>query len=254
MRWAAAAFVAASLVGCAERPPADDPDAVAEYEQINDPLEPMNRVIFDFNNSVDTVFLRPLAHAYRFAVPPFGRDRVSDFLDNLNAPVVFANDMLQGNFKLASRTLERFALNSSFGVLGIMDVAKPMELPGHDADFGQTLGVWGFGSGPYLVLPIFGPSNPRDAIGLAGDFAVDPTSIYLSDRKLDWLGWARFGADAISTEESYMDFLDDMRRTSLDYYAAMRSLTRQRREALVRAGQHDLEVVHKRPPDHSQGN
>ncbi len=152
--WAAATLL---LAGCATPPPASDPDAVAEFEQTNDPLEPMNRAIFDFNNGLDTVFLSPLARAYRAAVPQFGRDRVSDFLDNLDAPIVFANDLLQGNLSLAGKTLERFALNSSFGVLGIMDVAKPMGIPGHDADLGQTFGVWGISSGPYLCCRCLGP-------------------------------------------------------------------------------------------------
>ena len=241
MRLAAVA-AALALPGCATEPPADDPDAVAEFKQTNDPLEPMNRAIFGFNNEVEVVFLRPLARGYRAVVPPFGRDRVSDFLDNLDAPIVFANDLLQGNMSLAGKTLERFALNSSFGVLGIMDVATPMGIRGHEADFGQTMGVWGIGTGPYLVLPFFGPSNPRDGIGLAVDTVGDPTSIYLTERHMDWLNWTRFGVDALSKEEAYMDFLDDLRRTSLDYYAAMRSLTRQRRDALVRAGKHDLEV------------
>lgn len=244
-RWSAVVAVL-TVWSCAERPPADDPDAVAEFEQTNDPLEPMNRAIFDFNNGLDTVFLSPLARGYRAVVPPFGRDRVSDFLDNLNAPVVLMNDVLQGNFKLAGKTLERFALNTSFGVLGIMDVAKPMGIPGHDADFGQTLGVWGVGPGPYLVLPLFGPSNPRDGVGLAVDFTADPWGWYLQDRNLTWVTWVRFGADAISQREAYLDFVDDLKRTSLDYYATMRSLTRQRRDALIHAGKHDIEIIHDR--------
>lgn len=240
-RWIAAAAVLA-IFGCANPPPASDPDAVAEFEQTNDPLEPMNRAIFNFNGALDTVFLTPLAKGYRAVMPPFGRDRVSDFLDNLNAPIVLVNDLLQGNANLAGRTLERFALNSSFGVLGIMDVAKPMGVPPHDADLGQTLGVWGIEPGPYLVLPLFGPSNPRDAIGLAGDSIGDPTSLYLYSRNMQWLDWTRFGVTAVSEREAYMDFLDDLRRTSLDYYATLRSLYRQRREALVNAGKHDTEV------------
>ena len=125
-----------------------------------------------------------------------------------------------------------------------MDVAKPMGIQPHDADFGQTLGVWGIESGPYLVLPLFGPSSPRDAIGLAGDLFGDPVSLYLYARHLEWLDWTRFGVTAVSEREAYMDFLDDLRRTSLDYYATLRSLYRQRREALVNAGKHDIEVSH----------
>lgn len=240
-RWIAVAAVMA-IFGCATEPPASDPDAVAEFKQTNDPLEPMNRAIFNFNGALDTVFLSPLAKGYRAVVPPFGRDRVSDFLQNLGEPWVFANDMLQGNVNLAGKALERFALNSSFGVLGIMDVAKPMGVPPHEADFGQTLGVWGVKQGPYLVLPLFGPSDFRDGIGLAADTTGDPTSLYLYFRNMEWLDWTRFGVTAVSEREAYMDFLDDLRRTSLDYYATLRSLYRQRREALVDAGQHGVEV------------
>lgn len=156
LRWSLAA-VALVATGCAKEPPADDPEAVAEFKQTNDPLEPMNRAIFDFNDELQTVFLGPVARGYRAVVPPFGRDRVADFLDNLNSPVILVNDVLQGNMSLAGKTLERFALNSTFGVLGIMDVAKPMGIPGHDAGFGQTLGVWGVGPGAYLVLPFSAP-------------------------------------------------------------------------------------------------
>ena len=241
--------------GCAKEPPADDPEAVAEFKQINDPLEPMNRAIFDFNDELQTVFLGPVARGYRAVVPPFGRDRVADFLDNLNSPVILFNDVLQGNMSLAGKTLERFALNSTFGVLGIMDVAKPMGVPGHDAGFGQTLGVWGVGPGPYLVLPFFGSSNPRDAIGLGVDFASDPVGYYLLDRHMNYLNYVRFGVSAISQYEAYLDFIDDLRRTSLDYYATMRSLYRQRREAEVEAGKHDVEVSRDRHRlDNNSGN
>ncbi len=235
LRWATLAMLAL-LFACAQRPPADDPDARAEYDQINDPLEPMNRAVFDFNGALDTVFLRPIAQGYRAVVPQFGRDRVADFLRNLGDPWVFVNDVLQGNGKKAGETLERFALNSSFGVLGIMDVAKPLGIPHHDADFGQTLGVWGVGDGPYLVLPIFGPSDPRDAFGLGVDLVGDPVGIYLYERNMEWISYTEFGMNAVVQRESVLDFLDDIRRTSLDYYATLRSLYRQHRAALIAQG------------------
>jgi len=231
------------LAGCATPPPASDPEALKEYQQTNDPLEPMNRAIFDFNNALDTVFLRPAAQAYRAVVPPFGRDRVSDFLENLNAPLIFANDVLQGNITLAGKTLERFALNSSFGVFGIMDVATPMGVTPHHSDFGQTLGVWGIESGPYLVLPLFGPSGVRDAVGTGAEYFADPVSFYLADHHLKWLNWTRAGVAALSQREAYLDFLDDLRRTSLDYYATLRSLYRQRRSGMVDAGIKGVESV-----------
>ncbi len=225
--------VALLLVGCATPPPANDPEAVAEFEQINDPLEPTNRVIFSVNEGIDTYFLRPLAVGYRNVVPSFGRDRITDFLDNLKTPVYLVNDLLQGNFTLAGTTLERFALNTSFGVFGIMDVAEPMGVPGHQSDFGETMGVWGIGEGPYLVLPLFGPSNPRDTIGLVADSYSDPLDYYLQTGGRHWAYWTRLGVTAISQREAYLDALDDVKRTSLDYYSAMRSLYRQRRTAMI---------------------
>ena len=227
------AAAAAWLAGCASPPPDDDAEAKAEFEQINDPLEPTNRAIFTFNDGLDTYFLRPAAQGYRAVVPPFGRDRVLDFLDNLKMPIYFANDLLQGNLSLATVTMERFLLNSTFGVGGLMDVAEPMGIPGHKSDFGQTFGVWGIGEGPYLVLPLYGPSNPRDAIGTGIESYGDPLDYYLNNNYLKWVAWTRMGATALSQREAYLDLLDDVKRTSLDYYSAMRSLYRQRRKAQI---------------------
>jgi phospholipid-binding lipoprotein MlaA len=232
LRLGAAAF-AVALAGCATPPPGDDAEAKAEFEQINDPLEPTNRVIFQFNEGVDTVLLRPLAEGYRYAVPPFGRDRVADFLDNLKSPLYLGNDLLQGNLTLAATTLGRFLLNTTFGVFGIMDVADPCGLPAHRSDLGQTLGVWGVGEGFYLVLPLFGPSNPRDGFGLAVEWYADPLDLYLASQHEKWLSWTRTGVGAVSQREAYLDLLDDVQRTSLDYYSAMRSLYRQRRAAEI---------------------
>jgi phospholipid-binding lipoprotein MlaA len=227
------ATIAALLVGCATPPPDDDPEAKAEFDQVNDPLEPTNRVIFSVNEGVDTYFLRPVALGYRAVVPSFGRDRVSDLLDNLKAPIYLGNDVLQANFSLAGQTIARFVLNSTFGVFGLMDVADPMGIPGHQSDFGQTMAVWGIGEGPYLVLPLFGPSNPRDTVGLVAESFADPLDYYLQADGRHWLYYTRMGLSAISKEESYIDALDDVKRTSLDYYSAMRSLYRQRRGAQI---------------------
>lgn len=221
------------LAGCATPPPDDDPEAKAEFEQINDPLEPMNRTIFSFNEGLDTYVLKPVAQGYRYVVPQFGRDRVANFLANLRSPLILGNDILEGNVSRAGDTLGRFLLNTSFGVLGVMDVATPMGIPSHNADFGQTFGVWGIGEGPYLVLPLLGPSNPRDGIGMGVEMFADPVGIYLDNNDLEWLSWTRTGVYAVSQREAYLDVLDDVRRTSLDYYSALRSLYRQRRAAEI---------------------
>lgn len=221
-----------ALVGCAT-PPEDDPEAEAEFAQINDPLEPTNRAIFAFNEAADDYFLHPLAEGYRAAVPPFARDRVADFLANLKSPVVLANDMLQGNASRAGVTFERFLLNSSFGVFGLMDVASPLGITGHSADFGQTMGVWGVGEGAYLVLPLLGPSNPRDALGTGIEAYADPLDYYLEDNYMRWAAWGRMGLTALSKREAFLDVSDDLKRSSLDYYSALRSLYRQHRQAEI---------------------
>lgn len=247
------AALAILLAGCATPPPDDDPEAKAEFEQVNDPLEPTNRAIFAFNDTVDTYILRPTAQGYRAVVPQFGRDRVTDFLDNLKSPIYFANDLLQGNVTFAGATLKRFLLNSTFGVGGIMDVATPMGITGHKADLGQTFGVWGIGEGPYLVLPVFGPSNPRDAVGSGIEGYGDPLDYYLWANDLRWVSWTRMGLTGISQREAYLDALDDVKRTSLDYYSAMRSLYRQRRNAQIndaKNGGHTKPTrAEKRPED-----
>lgn len=230
----AAVLSAALLAGCAATPPADDVDAVAEFEQNNDPLEPTNRAIFAFNQAVDNAVLRPVAEGYRAAVPEFGRDRVHDFLNNLTAPFTFVNDLLQGEVGRAGETFGRFCLNTTFGVLGIMDVATPMGLAPHQEDAGQTFAIWGIGEGPYIVLPLFGPSNPRDAVGLVVEAVADPVSIGMRRADAEWGPWARTGVSAVDLRERYLDLLDEVEATSLDYYSAIRSLYRQRRSAEIR--------------------
>jgi phospholipid-binding lipoprotein MlaA len=222
------------LAGCATPPPADDPDAVAEFNEINDPLEPMNRKIFAFNEVLDDYVLAPAAKTYRFLTPRFLRQCIADALDNLKSPLIFGNDLLQGNVSRAGVTLARFAVNSSLGLGGLIDIAKPMGLPKHASDLGETLAVWGVGEGFYLVLPLFGPYNPRDAFGLGAETFLDPLTYYLDDNKLRWASTTRFLLSGVSTREAYLDTIDDIKRTSLDYYSAMRSLKRQSRDAQIR--------------------
>lgn len=229
-RLAASVFALALLAGCATPPPADDKEAVAEWEQINDPLEPMNRAIFDFNQVVDKALLKPVAQGYRAVVPPYGRDRVRDFLNNLRSPLILANDVLQGDPDRAMQTLMRFAFNTGFGIGGLFDVAGPGGIPYHDEDFGQTFAVWGIGEGPYLVLPILGPSNPRDTTGLAIEWLADPFSNWMDNTGRDWAMWTRTGTAGVDKRESLLDTLDEVERTSLDYYSAIRALYRQRRD------------------------
>lgn len=224
------------VTGCATPPPESDPEAVAEWEQVNDPLEPMNRVVFDFNNTLDTYALRPVAEGYRDLIPAFGRERIHDFLQNLHAPLIFANDLLQGEGDRAVQTFFRAAFNTTFGVLGLIDIASAAGIPLHEEDFGQTLAVWGIGEGPYLVLPLFGPSNPRDGFGLAVESYADPVGIGLSNVGYAEANWGRSALDGLDRRTAMLESLDDVKRTSLDFYASLRSLYRQHRAAEISNG------------------
>ena len=228
----------ALVAGCATPPPADDPEAVAEWEQINDPLEPLNRDIFEFNRFADTYAIKPAAQGYHDVVPKFGRERIHNILTNLNSPLIFANDLLQGEGDRAVQTFFRAMINTSFGLLGYADVAAEAGIPAHEEDFGQTLAVWGVGEGPYLMLPIFGPSNPRDVTGLLVEWFADPLDIYLNNVHREWIVYSRGALAGLDKREGLLDSLDEIERTSLDYYASLRSLYRQHRASEIRNG-HD---------------
>ncbi|MBC7906803.1 MAG: VacJ family lipoprotein [Rhodospirillaceae bacterium] len=234
VRFAASVLAVALVAGCATPPPADDKESVAEFEQTNDPLEPMNRAIFGFNDAIDKALLRPVAQAYRNVVPAFGRERVRDLLRNLRAPIVFANDVLQGEPDRAVQTAMRFAFNTGFGIGGLFDLATEGGIPYHDEDFGQTFAVWGVGEGPYLVLPILGPSNPRDTTGLAAEWLADPFNLWMDNTGREWAIYSRTGTAGVDKREGYLDTLDEIERTSVDYYSAMRSLYRQRRDTDIK--------------------
>lgn len=149
---------------------------------VNDPWEPFNRRVFAFNEVADQYALEPGVKAYRAVTPRSVRNRIRDFIDNLKTPVWFANDVLQADFRGARDQVARFALNSTVGVLGFYDFADHVAgIDKVDEDFGQTLGVWGVGEGPYLVLPILGPSNVRDTTGRVVDFAFDPLTYVEGD-------------------------------------------------------------------------
>ncbi len=224
--------VALTLSGCATEPPANDPEALAAYKQANDPLEPFNRAMFEVNLGLDRAINKPIAYVYKEIVPDIFRDFVKNFLDNLRSPIIFTNDLLQGEFERAGTTLIRFIMNSTFGIAGINDFAGEVGLVRHDEDFGQTLAVAGVESGPYLMLPIFGPSNPRDGIGIIVDLLLDPFQ-YIGNIAF---GLARSGARAVDTRARRYDTINELERTSLDFYAAVRSLHRQRRADEIRNG------------------
>ncbi len=224
----------AVLSGCATPPAADDDDDTrAEWTQRNDPFEPMNRDIFAFNMAVDHALLKPVAVAYRDYVPQYGRDRVHDLVENWRSPMIFANDVLQGDPDRAVATLMRFAFNTGFGALGLFDLAGS-GIPFHETDLGSTFAVWGVGEGPYLVLPVLGPSNPRDTVGMAIEWVVDPVDYRLDAVYGVWAPLARGTIAGIDLREANLDGLDEVERTAIDLYSTIRSLYRQHREAEIR--------------------
>lgn len=229
----AALLVAAGVSGCATRPPASDPDAVADFEQMNDPLEPANRVMFAVNNGIDAVVLRPLTAGYRAVLPETVRDHLHGVLVNLGTPVVLANDILEAKPRRAGDTLMRMLINSTVGVAGIFDVATDWGYPEHSADFGTTLAVWGVGEGPFLFLPLLGPSNPRDALGYGADIAADPLTWVGKGAVVTDLGYARLGLTLIDVKSRVQPDLDKAMASALDPYATYRSLYRQYRAASV---------------------
>ena len=228
-----------ALAGCAAMP---GQEADPAYREVNDPLEPLNRYVFNVNDGLDKLLVRPVADIYRGAVPDFARDGVRNVLRNLRKPLIFINDVLQGETGRAGDTAGSFVLNSTVGVLGFFDVASGndsvsgFDMPYHGEDFGQTLAVWGIDEGFYLVLPVLGPAPPRDAVGMAVDSVIDPVqyAFHPDDRLL--VGAIRFGMTGLDKRSRHIETLDEIERTSIDYYAQIRSLYRQTRKSAIANG------------------
>jgi phospholipid-binding lipoprotein MlaA len=224
----------AAVAGCATAPPENEPEERKIFFELNDPFEPLNRQTFEFNRGVEFWILRPIGVTYRDLVPNKLREWIHNALDNLNQPLVFINDLLQADFTAAGKTFGRFLANSTIGIAGAFDIFPEW---GRREDFGQTLAVWGLGDGFYLVLPVLGPSSLRDGVGLAVDSVMDPWSIWLHDIEKDNYTYIRTALYGIDLYTENMESLADIQRSSLDYYAALRSLYRQRRDNLIRNGE-----------------
>ena len=239
----AAALGGLAVSGCATPPPAEDKAALAAYHDANDPIEPLNRTVFEFNRGLDRFIIRPVAEVYRDVLPRPVRDGVRNFVNNLRSPVIFANDLLQGETERAGETFGRFVANTFIGVGGVFDVAggeyatDPKEtIDYHNEDFGQTLAVWGAEEGPYLVLPLFGPSPLRDTAGMLGDVVLDPFTWLVANEHALGFSLTRFTARGIDTRSRNIETIDEIERSSIDFYAAVRSLYRQRRAAEIANG------------------
>ena len=224
------------VAGCASQPkPASDGWSgsddleYADVDTENDPLELLNRFTFAFNLMLDTMVFQPVAATYRFLLPAEVRNSVRNTVRNLRSPLIFVNDVLQGELERAETTLVRFLVNSTIGVLGLFDVAADMGYPYHNEDFGQTLGAHGMGEGFYLVLPVLGPSSPRDGIGMLVDYYLDPISYAADAADVEDLLLMRTIADGIDSRARNIEIIEDLKRDSIDFYARVRSLYRQSR-------------------------
>ena len=217
-----------ALVGCSSMSGTRD-------RENNDPLEPMNRVVFNANDTIDASIIRPIAEGYRAVVPQFVRNRIRAFIDNLQEPRIFVNNLLQLRINDAAITFARFSFNSTFGLAGVFDVASGNGLPRQTGDFGETLYMWGVDSGPYLVLPLLGPSNIRDAFGLAVDLYTTPPAHLFEGSAGVWINVGVYAVSGFDLRSRNIETLDHIKANSLDYYAQFRSIARQYREGQLRA-------------------
>ncbi|MDX2094920.1 MAG: VacJ family lipoprotein [Alphaproteobacteria bacterium] len=196
-----------------------------------DPLEGYNRAMFSINHGLDTVLIRPVAQGYRYITPTPVRTRIGNMSDNLYEPISMVNGFLQGDFTQGMRSFWRFIINSTVGLAGMHDVAAEAGIAPHSEDFGQTLAVWGVGSGPYIVLPLFGPSNLRDTTGMVADIFTSPVTYVSNDI---WLTLGIAAGQALVERERLLDPIDDIYATSLDPYASFKSIYEQYRDAAIK--------------------
>lgn len=237
----AAALALAS--GCASSPPASSGAAcqAATYEP-RDPAEPVNRGIFAFNRTVDDYVLSPVARGYRH-LPGFVQSGVHNFVANFGEPKVFINDLLQGNGRRSVTTVGRFALNTTVGIVGLVDVSGRLGIERHDADFGQTFGVWNIANGPIVELPLLGTGNLRDATGKVLSFAVSPFGS--NSDTVQTLSTVDTVGGIVDGRAEALPLTDELRKEP-DYYVALRNAVAERRAHFVSEGKlgAELDLAH----------
>ena len=199
-----------------------------------DPLEPFNRAVYQFNDGLDKAVMKPVATVYREILPDFVQTGVTNFFNNLYDIITALNNLLQGKISDAASDIGRLAINTTIGVAGLLDVATEIGLEKHKEDFGQTLGRWGIGSGPYLQLPFFGPSSVRDAIGLFGDFRADPIRWIWRDHTVTRS--AMWGLFYVNLRANLLESTRILDEAALDPYEFQRDAYLQRRRNLVYDG------------------
>lgn len=225
--------ISSMLGGCA---------STAVQPNPTDPWQGWNRGTQSFNDTIDNAVLKPVAKGYQWITPKPVDDGITNMFSNFNDIGVTLNDLLQFKLLQGSKDLTRFLVNSTVGVAGIFDVAKLIDLPKHNEDFGQTLGYWGVPSGNYLVLPFFGPSSPREAAGLLGDALMNPLT-YISFGG-SAAAAATAGARAVDVTDTRADLLSSEKivdEASVDRYDFIKNAYQQRREYLVKDGNPEIE-------------
>lgn len=200
----------------------------AMSDERDDPFEGMNRMFFGLNEYLDGLFFEPMAKIYRGVFPEFVRIGVHNVLGNLQAPFNFLNYLLQFDGERAVITVARFFVNTIFGFAGIFDVASEMGLERADTSFGETLKVWKFETGPYIVLPVLGSSSPRGILGIVVDFFFDPFNVVMRQQHQKRYIAVRTGLSILDLRSSTIESLEGLKKSSLDYYVARRSIYFQR--------------------------
>ncbi len=218
--WAAFIFLLGQTHLCAETTDKDSAEVV--NQEIYDPLESYNRFMFDVNWGIDKVLFRPISEVYGIVPSPL-RKGVRNFLTNLKSPVTLVNDLLQLDGMKAGQTVVRTMINTTIGIGGLFDVATDMGLDYHGSDFGETLTGIGVPSGPYLIIPILGPTTPRDLTGLTADIIINPVNWVLWNNDLDWLWYTRDGVEMLDRRTEARGFTDEIEK-AIDPYSRVRSL------------------------------
>ena len=215
------------------------PSAFADSE-ISDPLEPMNRGIFWFNDKVDTHLFEPVAQSYHDTFPSELRNSVANFFENLKFPIFLVSDLIQLKFKQVPIHTSRFVINSTVGIAGLFDPAEKWGLASHEEDFGVALGYHGVGDGPYIVLPFLGPSSARDLLGTIVDTILYPTwHLGYFDIKRsteNTLTYSLAGVNVLKKRERLLEAVKSAKSASLDYYLFTRSAFKQSRDGLIYDG------------------
>jgi len=194
-----------------------------------DPLYGYNKTMFTINEGLNQVIIFPATKAYKFVLPQPIKSGISNFFSNLRQPVYMVHNLLQADFDGAGNNFEKFFINSLIGVGGLFDIAGKEGIETHKEDFGQTFAVWGASDGPYIVLPIIGPSNLRDSVGLVGDIFTDPINVWARNTDKKYIAYQRAVLEGLSNLEPNIETLENLRKTSPDLYATIKTVYEQKR-------------------------